>query len=514
MAAGNRHLGYKDALNQIEVDSPGAKQAFYFASSTGGRPCSGPRPWQIRPACGPACPACLLPARFAAPFARSSFGPEAAGEPDLLHRRPGPARRRQGPEVSGDPGRGWRVSHSRRVRPTRRAAGRPEGVIVRSTTGARYTAVRPTLAEFVLKMPSRGPSHLSQGPRCHLDAGRSPPRSPGARGRGRLRRPVDGHAASRGRRGRLRATSGLRAQGRSQRQELLWPRGVGALLAPSCATCTTGSKSVTWTGSPRPPGTVCGSSTPRTSCNPGGILLAYLPTINAQTAHLRGSPTRSRRHGRDRGSAASGMAHRRGVGTADHRMVAHTGFLTHAPARRLRRVVDLLDLVVVVVAVMAVAGGYRLGFLARVVSAGPGRRTGGGRSPPPRGHRPRPGHRPYGAAHGCHLGPARRSVPRPGSRPGGRCPSAHRHPGRPLRTVDRMVGAVGLVGVLAAVWPCCRPSPVFPAGRPAKPQLGAGSGLPTPRFRAARHPAGPPAPGWQQHVPGGVQRGFQPAIDD
>jgi uncharacterized protein (TIGR00269 family) len=30
MAAGNRHLGYKDALNSIERDSPGTKAAFYF----------------------------------------------------------------------------------------------------------------------------------------------------------------------------------------------------------------------------------------------------------------------------------------------------------------------------------------------------------------------------------------------------------------------------------------------------------------------------------------------------
>ena len=30
MAAGNRHLGYKEALNSIEVQSPGTKAAFYF----------------------------------------------------------------------------------------------------------------------------------------------------------------------------------------------------------------------------------------------------------------------------------------------------------------------------------------------------------------------------------------------------------------------------------------------------------------------------------------------------
>jgi hypothetical protein len=30
MAAGNRHLSYKEALNEIEVKSPGAKHSFYF----------------------------------------------------------------------------------------------------------------------------------------------------------------------------------------------------------------------------------------------------------------------------------------------------------------------------------------------------------------------------------------------------------------------------------------------------------------------------------------------------
>jgi tRNA(Ile)-lysidine synthase TilS/MesJ len=30
MAIGNKHLGYKEALNAIEEQSPGAKAAFYF----------------------------------------------------------------------------------------------------------------------------------------------------------------------------------------------------------------------------------------------------------------------------------------------------------------------------------------------------------------------------------------------------------------------------------------------------------------------------------------------------
>jgi tRNA (adenine57-N1/adenine58-N1)-methyltransferase catalytic subunit len=33
--------------------------------------------------------------------------------------------------------------------------GQQEGITVRSTAGARYTVVRPTLADFVLKMPRR-----------------------------------------------------------------------------------------------------------------------------------------------------------------------------------------------------------------------------------------------------------------------------------------------------------------------------------------------------------------------
>lgn len=30
MAVGNRHLGYKEALNEVEARSPGTKSAFYF----------------------------------------------------------------------------------------------------------------------------------------------------------------------------------------------------------------------------------------------------------------------------------------------------------------------------------------------------------------------------------------------------------------------------------------------------------------------------------------------------
>ncbi len=44
--------------------------------------------------------------------------------------------------------------------------GQEEGWLVRSTRGARYTAVRPTLAEVVLKMPRGRPGDLPQGSRA------------------------------------------------------------------------------------------------------------------------------------------------------------------------------------------------------------------------------------------------------------------------------------------------------------------------------------------------------------
>ncbi len=91
--------------------------------------------------------------------------------------------------------------------------GRPEGVTVRSSHGARYTAVRPTLSDYVLKMP-RGAQVIypkDLGPILLLaDV------YPGARilesgvGSGAL---LVGAAPGRRRRRRLRAPRGLRRRG-------------------------------------------------------------------------------------------------------------------------------------------------------------------------------------------------------------------------------------------------------------------------------------------------------------
>ena len=88
---------------------------------------------------------------------------------------------------------------------------------MRSTKGAEYTVLRPTLEDFVVEMP-RGaqviyPKDLA--PICMLaDIG---PGSPGVRDRRRLGRAVDDDAALGRRHRRLRAARGLRQPGPSQR---------------------------------------------------------------------------------------------------------------------------------------------------------------------------------------------------------------------------------------------------------------------------------------------------------
>jgi tRNA-5-methyluridine54 2-sulfurtransferase len=60
MAAGNRHLGYKDALNRIEVTSPGSKAAFYFGFLERVAPLVQPAAEEERAALHP-CPSCGAP---------------------------------------------------------------------------------------------------------------------------------------------------------------------------------------------------------------------------------------------------------------------------------------------------------------------------------------------------------------------------------------------------------------------------------------------------------------------
>ncbi len=65
--------------------------------------------------------------------------------------------------------------------------GQPEGVVAVTTRGARYLALRPTLAEYVLEMPRGRPDHLPEGPRVDRALRGHRPRPDGGRGRDRAR---------------------------------------------------------------------------------------------------------------------------------------------------------------------------------------------------------------------------------------------------------------------------------------------------------------------------------------
>jgi tRNA(Ile)-lysidine synthase TilS/MesJ len=94
MAAGNRHLGYKEALNDIEVQSPGSKQAFYFGflsrASSHFQPSADAGRAELHP-----CPSCGSPTTAGARCAFCSLASKAT-EPGGSEPVPvGPPRRRR-----------------------------------------------------------------------------------------------------------------------------------------------------------------------------------------------------------------------------------------------------------------------------------------------------------------------------------------------------------------------------------------------------------------------------------
>ncbi len=216
------------------------------------------------------------------------------------------------------------------VLPHNELIGSEEGITTRSTGGGRYTAIRPTLAEFVLKMP-RGAQVIypkDLGPILFLaDV------FPGARilesgvGSGALSMTL------------LRA--GAEVVGYELREDFARKaqQNVQAFLGDEAMTrykveVRNAYDGIDETGLdrvvldlPEPWSVVQHAAKALRS---GGILVAYLPTIN-QTAHLR----------RVLGDYGFSLAetvevlhrtwHIEGMSVRpDHRMVAHTGFLTHA----------------------------------------------------------------------------------------------------------------------------------------------------------------------------------------
>ncbi len=208
--------------------------------------------------------------------------------------------------------------------------GAEEGVSVRSSGGARYVAIRPTLAEYVLKMP-RGAQVIYP-----KDLGAILILAdifPGARvlesgvGSGALSMTL------------LRA--GAHVTGYELRADFAAKaiENVGGFIGESALNnynvhvrnCYDGIDGDDFDrivlDLPEPWEVIQHATT---ALRPGGIILSYLPTIN-QTSHFRATLSA---HGfamaetievLHRGWHIEGASVR-----PDHRMVAHTGFLTHA----------------------------------------------------------------------------------------------------------------------------------------------------------------------------------------
>ena len=304
MAAGNRHLGYKEALERrSRTASPGTKHAFYFGFlERARRPASRParregqrrrlgalRARAARRRTGEVCAFCRL---WSSGADRRRAGRRCGrgGEAGPMSRdvrssrgRAGAARRRQAAALPRHAGRGRRVPHPRRVRPPRRAdRRRTRASRCASTRGARYTAFRPTLADFVLKMP-RGAQVIypkDLGPILMLaDI------FPGARvlesgvGSGALSMTLLRAGADVD---RLRAARGLRRPGpgatsrRSSATEALERYPV------EVRDCYEGiDEHRPRPGRARPARAVAGGEARREALRPGGILVAYTPEHHA-----------------------------------------------------------------------------------------------------------------------------------------------------------------------------------------------------------------------------------------
>jgi tRNA (adenine57-N1/adenine58-N1)-methyltransferase len=208
--------------------------------------------------------------------------------------------------------------------------GEPEGTVVRSTAGARYTAVRPTLADFVLKMP-RGAQVIypkDLGPILVLaDV------FPGARV---LESGVGSGALS-----MTLVRAGADVTGYELREDFAAKAisNVTAFLGAEVGDRYRVQVRDVYEGIeetdldrvvldlPEPWRVVKAAEG---ALHPGGILVAYLPTIG-QVAQLRGALDTSRFAMAETLEVLHRTWHVEGVSVRpDHRMVAHTGFLTHA----------------------------------------------------------------------------------------------------------------------------------------------------------------------------------------
>jgi len=206
--------------------------------------------------------------------------------------------------------------------------GAPEGTVVRSTAGARYTAVRPTLADFVLKMP-RGAQVIypkDLGPLLVLaDV------YPGARV---LESGVGSGALS-----MTLVRAGADVTGYELREDFAAKaaENVAAFLGPTDRYRVEVRDVYDGIDETELDRVVLDLPEPwrvvkaaEAALHPGGILVAYLPTIG-QVSQLRAALDESRFAMAETLEVLQRTWHVQGASVRpDHRMVAHTGFLTHA----------------------------------------------------------------------------------------------------------------------------------------------------------------------------------------
>ena len=209
--------------------------------------------------------------------------------------------------------------------------GSEEGAPFSTSKGGSYTVLRPTLADFVLKMP-RGAQVIY--PKDLAPILMLADISPGVRvlesGVG-FRGAVDGDAACRGVDRRVRAAGGVRDPRAAKRRVVPRGGGDGALRGRAARLLRGHRRGRSRPGGPRPARAVAGGA-------PRGR--AARPRRDHRGLHAVDHPGRAVPHGaagtaRFRFAETIEVLHRSWhiEGEAvrpDHRMVAHTGFLTHA----------------------------------------------------------------------------------------------------------------------------------------------------------------------------------------
>ena len=196
MAAGNRHLGYKDALNAVEATSPGSKAAFYFGFLSGppwlssavgrraGRPaavrsCGAPTTDVCAPsaACrqGPRAPPARSPCRAGAPV---GDGRRSTDEPRPVRRGTCPAARPAAAGTSSPLRTAASSTATPATCPTTELIGRREGTVLRSTRAPAVHRPAPDARGLRAEDAARGAGDLPEGPGADPDARRRVPRAP------------------------------------------------------------------------------------------------------------------------------------------------------------------------------------------------------------------------------------------------------------------------------------------------------------------------------------------------